>query len=275
MWIETPHARKRVHACTSATFFSFLSIPLRSIQNTTRRPKLSKMMVHRFVLLLLFLTSSSLALKGDRTHRSRLLQQDVFERDTAVGGGPKEDESLKVDSTKVDKDSKDEKKDDKKDKKKCKKRKKGAKKKKESTDANSRRRRRVLQEENNTPPADDKDPALAKKKPDEPWCENESIKKNGNCVSLMSGRLPKGSLLATGKVSVELNKEDMSKVSDIEQVLQGETSLSAVGCALKRRLQDEAEDVGAEEDASGEPVESDISLLAYEMGPLSASAASK
>lgn len=81
-------------------------------------------------------------------------------------------------------------------------------------------------------------------------------------MKLKSGELPKESATLGGKLTMELTaSDDDNALSQMQKVLKDETTLSAVGCEAKRRLQDDTE-------AAGNETVPEISLMAFEIGEL-------
>lgn len=255
-----------------------------------------QMIVNRFVLLLaLLLACSTVALKGGRRTRSSRGLQDIFDRPSK--GGPQDaEEAGGAPSSKAGKNQKagkeeaskqeEEKKDDKEKDKKCKGRPKVKEPKKEKEPKTRRRALKAekssvktekgspkdsTEEEDGNAKEEANDEDEERTAPTEQWCENESIKKKGDCNSLRSGTLPRSSETVAGKLSVELTSDDKDTIAELQRVLKEETSLAAVGCAGKRRLQEgtEEDEPGGDEDE--DPPAQDISLLAFDVGSLSKS----
>lgn len=229
------------------------------------------MIARQFIILvaLLLNLNSSLAIKGGKRNlKSRVLQGEntLPESDVFDGSAPKEPPAVDGDGDPLAKkdEKKDKKKDDKKEKKdkKCKKRappgdEKGAAKLsgedpveiiivggETSEDPNENATTPVKPDDSLPGPAVNASNAAAGPPPppdDEElilWCEDPSIQVLGDCEELEADLFPEQEESVDGILNLEVSSASENLVQEMERVLQEDTSLAAVGCSGRRRLQD-------------------------------------
>jgi hypothetical protein len=91
-----------------------------------------------------------------------------------------------------------------------------------------------------------------------PWCEDPSIKVMGDCPNLKNDVLPKGENAVDGLLELEVTSTQPDLVKGIERVLKEDTSLSAIGCDIRRLQQDNETDTNVT-----------VFVLAFEIGDAS------